>query len=82
MQARRSGNGRRALIDANASQVNGSNLTTRQLVVSSSGPHLSRSFMIPLIPALPAGCNDLEHGFTQTQARDAVSVEAIMRSIA
>jgi hypothetical protein len=38
--------------------------------------------MIPLIPALAAGCNDLEHGRTQTQARDAVSVEAIRRSIA
>jgi hypothetical protein len=37
----------------------------------------------PLIPALTAGSkNDLEHGCAQTQARDAVSVEATVRSIA
>jgi hypothetical protein len=38
--------------------------------------------MIPLIPALTAGCDDLEHGCAQTQARDAVSVEIMMHSIA
>jgi hypothetical protein len=36
--------------------------------------------MIPLIPALSAGCDDLEHGCAQTQARDAPSVEIMMRS--
>jgi hypothetical protein len=51
-------------------------------MMNSIGPHLSRSFMIPLIPALPAGCNDLEHGCAQTQARDAPSVEIIMRPLA
>jgi hypothetical protein len=81
MQAR-NGNGRRATVDANASQVNGSNFTTRQLMISSVGPHLPRSFMIPPIPALSAGCNDLEHGCAQTQARDAPSVEIIVRSLA
>jgi hypothetical protein len=78
----RIGNGRRATVDANASQVNGSNFTMRRLMISSIGPHLPRSFMIPLFPALPAGCNDLEHGCAQTQARDAPSVEIIMRSLA
>jgi hypothetical protein len=36
--------------------------------------------MIPLIPALAAGCDDLEHGCAQTQARDAASVEIMMHS--
>jgi hypothetical protein len=37
--------------------------------------------MIPLIPALTAGCDDLEHGCVQTQARDVASVEIMMRLI-
>jgi len=77
----RDGNGRRASVDAIASQVNGSNFTMKQSV-NSNGADLSRSPMIPLIPALTAGCHDLEHGCAETQARDAVSVEIMMHSTA
>jgi hypothetical protein len=75
----RVGNRRRASVVASASQVNGSNVTVKQLV-SRNGPHLPRWLMIPLIPALTAGSDDLEHDCAETQARDIVSVEIMMHS--
>jgi len=45
---------------------------------ASQMPQVPILLMIPLIPALPAGCNDLEDECRQTQARENARVEAVM----
>ena len=44
-------------------------------MVASQMPQVPILLMIPPIPALPAGCNDLEDECRQTQAREHARVE-------